>query len=135
MEEIRYIGCFFTPEDVEAAMLTQPRQRLYRTIAHPHVTFAYRPESVPAELFGLSVTVKAVGCGNDGENEALLVEFAELPPALKPLADEIPVPHITLSVSEDGQPVNSRYLDFRPIAPFFLTGVFGGMDEADGLHT
>ena len=135
MEEMHYIGCFFAPEDVEAAMLTQPRQRLSRTILHPHVTFVYRPDTVPEALFGLPVTVKAVGYGNDGENEGLLVEFSDLPEDLAPLAARIPVPHITLSVSETGKPVNSRYLSFRSIDPFFLTGVFGGMDEAGAVRT
>ena len=135
MKAIKYIGCFFEPAQLQEKLTGYERTPLFRTISAPHITFAYRPEAVDTALFGIPVTVEAVGYGNDGENEALQVVFRELPGELKNLADHIAVPHITLSVSEQGQSVNSRYLPFLPIAPFTLTGVFGAMDEAGNIYT
>ena len=128
MGKILYIGCFFDPEKLEKALAGCQRTPLSQKIEVPHVTFAFRPETVPAELFGTAVTVRAVGYGNDGANEALAVEFLAVPEGLEALASRIPVPHITLSVSKTGKPVNSRYLTFTPMEPITLTGRFGGME-------
>lgn len=134
-ETIKYTGCFLGPELLQKCLKGYSRQTLSRKIANPHVTFAYHPETVPSELFGQTVTVRAIGYGCDGENEALLVEFDDLPEPLRLYAEAIAVPHITLSISESGKAVNSRMLNFNPITPFVLDGVFGGMDEAGTVHT
>ena len=135
MEKVEYIGCFFDPQEMKKHVNGIERTALYRTISSPHVTFVYNPSSIPKEMLGQEVTVQAEGYGNDGENEALQVSFLKLPAGLEALAAGIPVPHITLSVSRQGKPVNSRYLTFKPIAPFALTGIFGAMDEDGVLHT
>lgn len=132
---IKYTGCFFAPELLKRSLENCTRQKLAKEIANPHVTFVYRPEEVPAMLFGQRVTVRAIGYGCDGENEALQVEFADLPDCLKPYTGDIAIPHITLSIAGSAKAVNSRYLDFKPIVPFPLTGIFGGMDEAGTVHT
>lgn len=134
-ETIKYTGCFFEPEQLQEHLKSYTRQILSREILNPHVTFAYRPEKVPSALFGQTVTLRAIGYGCDGENEALLVEFVNLLDCLKPYAGDIEIPHITLSISESAKAVNSRYLDFKPIMSFSLIGVFGGMDEAGTVHT
>lgn len=135
MEKIKYIGCFFDLAEVHSQIAQLGKERLYKTIENPHITFKYRPDSVPEELFGLPVRVKVIGYGRDEENEALLVEFSELPEALIPLTEEISVPHITLSIAADGKSVNSRALTFFPIKSFYLEGVFGGMEESGKKHT
>lgn len=132
---IKYTGCFFAPESLKNSLENYTRQKLIKEIANPHVTFAYRPEEVPAMLFGQRVTIRAIGYGCDGENEALQVEFVNLPDGLKPYIGDTAIPHITLSLSETAKAVNSRCLDFKPIKPFLLVGVFGGMDEAGTVHT
>ena len=134
-ENIKYTGCFFELQLLQAHLERYDRNPLVCPISHPHVTFVYRPEEVPAMLFGQRVTVRAIGYGCDGENEALQVEFADLPDCLKPYTGDIAVPHITLSIAESAKAVNSRYLEFKPIVPFPLTGIFGGMDEAGTVHT
>lgn len=134
MADMKYIGCFCDYQELCDLLAEYDRQVLFRTIRHPHVTFAYRPTAWPEELFGTPVTVRAVGYGCDGENEALQIEFAELPEALREWATAIAVPHITLSVAKTGRSVNSGSLDFTPIAPFEIKCVFGGMDEAGKLH-
>lgn len=135
VDTMRYTGCFFDPKLLKKHLKNYDRYPLSRTITDPHVTFAYRPKKVPSELFGQTVTVRAIGYGSDGENEALLVEFENLPDPLQSYTEAIPVPHITLSISESGKAVNSCMLKFKPITPFVLAGVFGGMDMAGTVHT
>lgn len=120
-----YIGCFFSPDILRAKVQPLWPQRLARPIVHPHVTFVYRPAQVDPSLFGTPVRVRAVSYGNDGVNEGLGVELFSDNPAIRAMIDAIPVPHITLSVSETGKPVNTCRLQFEPIPPFELTGVFG----------
>lgn len=135
MNTVEYIGCFFDPAQLEAALRDYPTDPLKRKVAAPHVTFAFRPEEIPTRLFGLPVTVKAVGYGCDGENEALQVEPVQMHPDLAALWKAIPAPHITLSVSLKGKAVNSSKLQFTPIPPFVITGVFGGMGQDKTLYT
>ena len=135
MYTVKYLGCFFDPEEIKKHLTKLERNVLDRVIPFPHVTVSYSPTSVPWDLFGKEVTVKVVGYGNDGENEALQVAFLSVPAELSALAAEVSVPHITLSVSKGGKSVNSRDLEFKPIAPYVLTGIFGAMDEDGEIHT
>ncbi len=132
METILYIGCFLDFQELHRLLKSYDRQVLYRTITHPHITFSYRPEEIPWELFGTKIKVRCIGYACDGENEALQVAFTDLSPDLQQLADQIAVPHITLSVAQNGRSVNSGKLHFHPIDPFAIEGIFGGMD-ADGF--
>lgn len=125
-QEFRYIGCFPDPVEFAEKISRLGGQRLARVIANPHVTFRYQPETVDRDLFGEKITVTVVGYGRDRENEGLKVKLDIGDPRLAKLAEGIAVPHITLSVSEDGESVNTRYLDFSPVEPFTLTAVFGG---------
>ena len=135
MSTINYIGCFLDKSVVGEYAEQQNSERLHRVIEHPHVTFEYKPKVIPYELFGLIVTVRVIGYGCDGENEAFKVEFENLSKELVPLAQLIEIPHITISVSENGEAVNSRNLNFIPIQPVYLQGVFGGKDCDGFVHT
>lgn len=126
MHNFEYIGCFFEPAE------------FYRTVSHlrinplpnekkaPHVTFAYEPETVPQELFGQPITVTVTGYGNNGENEGLRVTLTGNNSRINEMIAAIPVPHITLAVSDTGQAVNTRYLEFSHVEPIRLTGQFNG---------
>lgn len=133
MDNVKYFGCFFNADDLKKQ--NYEAKPLFRIIEVPHITLKYRPNEVPQDLIGLSVTVRVVGYGNNGENEALGVEFLEIPNGLSVIANEIAVPHITLSVAEGGQSVNSKYLSFEPIEPFEITGIIGVMDEDKKVYT
>lgn len=121
-----YIGCFFDFDELQAAVAPIAPRRLERPISAPHVTFVYHPERVDTRLFGREVTVRVTGYGNDGRNEGLQVEVLTQDPILREMALHIPTPHITLSVSRRGRPVDTAGLAFSPVEPFSLTGRFGG---------
>lgn len=135
MRKIEYIGCFFPREAVLEKAALHHKDRLYRSIANPHVTFVYQPDTIPYEAFGTPITVTVVSYGRDEENEAFGVVLGDLPEVLQLLADNIRVPHITISVSQSGKPVNSKYICYEPIEPFTLQGVFGGLDTNGNVCT
>jgi hypothetical protein len=121
-----YIGCFVDRETLLQAVDPIRETPLSCTIEAPHVTFAFRPKWVDRSLFGSSIELALVGYGNDGENEGVLVELLQASPEVRTLFDQIPVPHITLAVSETGKPVDTKDLLFHPISPVVITGTFGG---------
>ena len=127
-----YVGCFFEWSDLEKALENIEHDHLWRKITFPHITFAYMPEFVDEELFGEKILVRIIGYGNDGENEGVKVEVVSGIPKLKEAFEQIEAPHITLSVSETGKPVNTRYLNYVPAEPVELTGIYGGYDEDSG---
>ncbi len=131
-ENYRYIGCFFDLLELLQALRQLPGKRLARVIAYPHVTFSYQPQQVDERLFGTPVQVTVTGYGCDGENEALQVRLCCREPALQQLIDAVGQPHITVSVSEGGQPVNSNRLQYTAVAPFALHGCFGGYVAGEG---
>lgn len=125
--DVAYTGVFFEKESFYTLVSEKlSGSRLHQDVLYPHVTFQYMPLIIPEDLFEEKAEFKVVGYGNDGLNEGLLVEWQAGAPQLKQLYDEIKIPHITLSYAEDGSAVNTRYLDFKPIIPFDISGVFGG---------
>ncbi len=131
MHNYEYIGCFLNREELFQKVSSIRNGSLPNEKPLPHITFVYKPETVPEDLFGESITVTVTGYGNDGNNEGLQVSLASNNPAINKMISNIPVPHITLAVSDDGQAVNTRYISFSPISPFTITGYFGGYIDED----
>ena len=119
-----YWGVFFDDEDL-------PNSSLDRDITNKHITFGFR-RPCPAELVGMPILVDIVGYGNDGENEALLVEFDG--EWLDYYAGSQKAMHVTLSVSETGKPKNSENLDFEPTDLETIWGTFGYFGEDNTVH-
>ena len=124
-----YIGCFFSRDALWEILAPCRHAALENPIQAPHITFAYEPEEVDTALFGKEIWVTVIGYGNNGRNEAVKVTLHSEDPTLEKMIRQIPVPHITLSVSEGAEPVDSRYLDFTPIAPIQIKGTFGGFTQ------
>lgn len=71
--------------------------------------------------------MEVIGYGADDDNEGLLVRLKSANPKLQKKFEEIEKPHITLSISQKGKAVNTRFLDFKPIEkPFSFTMIYGG---------
>lgn len=121
-----YIGCFVKYEDFQSAIRHVRKNPLENDIRYPHVTFAYRPTEVDRSLFGEKTHITIVGYGNDGVNEGLKVRLEADNPAIQSMIDQIEVPHITIAVSRDGEPVNTRNLSFEDIKPIEMEGTYGG---------
>ena len=131
-DQITYAGFFVDPEEVYAKFLPSLSHR----IRYPHITTAYHPGT--KELFldslGSEAKIKVIAYGDDGKNQGLLVEAVADDPAIqKTLVERVapdntgekkPVPiHITLSISDDAEAVNTRNLHFEPLeVPVELKG-------------
>ena len=124
--QYKYIGIFFENLFSDPRVKQLGGGKLYRRIEDHHVTFAYRPKEADESLFGEKVRVRVIGYGCDGENEGLKVVVLSEHSKLQHMADEIAVPHITLSVGEGGESVNTYRIPFEPVEPFELEGIFGG---------
>lgn len=133
--QIKYIGCFFSRQELYEKLLQKGVPQLETAILHPHVTFQYHPQTVNFDLFGKEVTVKVTGYGNDGKNEGVSVELFSEDPVLSSMIAAIQTPHITLSVAKGCEPFDTRLLRFTPIEPFFLKGIFGGLTFDSRLLT
>lgn len=137
-----YVGCFVKFEDFQSSIRDIRRNPLKNDIQDPHVTFAYRPENVNQALFGEKIHIWLVGYGNNGKNEGLKVKLESDNAAVQAMIDQVKVPHITISVSYDGKPVDTKELEFADIDPIEMEGKFGGyakwgsviVDPAEGQH-
>ena len=105
----------------EAFFIEQPlNSKLARNIEFKHITITYKPEQEHSYLYGIVGKFKVIGYGNDGQNEGLLVKLVSLSEdslELTGLYNAVAVPHITLSVSVDGKPVNTGKLTFDKEIP------------------
>ena len=115
-----YVGCFIRLHDFQNAIKEIRTTPLENDIQDPHITFAYKPKEVDQSLFGTPIQIKIVGYGNDGENEGLKVHLSSSEPRLQNMIDELETPHITIAVSNEGKPVNTKRLIFEEIEPIKL---------------
>lgn len=115
-KEIIYWGIFVDQKQLASYGF---RGRLARRIEQPHVTFAFRPEpeTIPKELFGNSVRILVRGYGLDNKNEGLEVF---LPNVLQKYYHNKATPHITVSVAEDGKPVDTGKLWFEDFVDTYI---------------
>lgn len=119
-----YAGLFLDPED----LYSKKQATLEKVVEHPHVTTAFKPNSNQLHLaqIGSKARIYAVGYGNNGENEGLLVRVEAEDPEIQEACDALDTPHITLSTGEKGQAKNTAFLDFVPLEePIELTGKYG----------
>lgn len=130
-----YIGCFPDPREFQEKITSIHSQRLERVIDCPHVTFVFAPKDVDTTLFGQPIRVRITGYGKSEKNEGVSVTLHAQDPALQKMIDAIPVPHITISVSEEGVPFETRNLEFHEISPVELWGLFGGMTNGNRVVT
>ena len=109
--------------------------RLANTIENPHITFSFKPAQVDEKIFGLPMKFEVVGYACDGHNQGLQVRAVTLPKRVREEFDKITNPHITISVSENGKPVDTGKLKFMPIEnPFYITGKYGAY-TSEGVLT
>lgn len=108
---------------------------LEKDIVNKHITTEFRPKKTHKELYGKTATFNVIGYGNNDVNEGFKVEMVSCEnKALRELFNNIPVPHITLSTSATGKPVDTAKLDFQPVNRQTVTGKFGGFDSGKVVY-
>lgn len=125
----KYIGCFVDFKQFHTYIDGIRKHPLQKNIEYPHVTFAYKPETVDTDLFGTEIAITIIGYGNDGENEGVLVTLTTDHGRLNEMIKQIAVPHITIAISKGAEAVNTKNLYFEAIEPVAITGIMGGYLE------
>lgn len=101
--------------------------KLAKDVEYKHITTAFRPYYVHEELYGTEAKFMITGYGNDGVNEGYLVKLVSCESQeLIDLFNNISVPHITLSTSIEGKPVDTANIQFTPYDGGVVTAIFGG---------
>lgn len=100
---------------------------LSKDIEYKHITTEYRPSKTHEHLYGKEATFLIYGYGNDNINEGYCVKMISCEDdELRELYKSIAIPHITLSVSEEGKPVNTSKLVFEQTIDKVIKCKFGG---------
>lgn len=122
-----YTGVFFDAAELSEKFAKYVgEETLSNIIKNPHVTFTFRPNSVDTGLLGKPVCFNVTGYACDGKNQGLSVEVSLIHAGLSSEYQTIKHPHITISVSEDGKPVDTGKLCFTPLPePFEIVGKYG----------
>ena len=123
-----YTGVFFDAAELDKIVDEITKTRLFRLIENPHVTFAFKPSRVNPDLFGQKAEFVIVGYACDGKNQGLQVAMrVSESMALYQEFRLIGNPHITVSVSEDGKPVDTGNMTFKPLFnELIISGTYGG---------
>ena len=88
--------------------------KLAKDIEFKHITTEFRPTKTHEHLYGTMATFAITGYANDSINEGCSVTLKSCDnDELVDLFNNISVPHITLSVSNEGKPVNTKNLNFK----------------------
>ena len=121
-----YTGCFLN----EAASLELKKHRRGRSLSKEntdfHMTIQFSPQNVDERYFGEQIKLNIIGYGSSKDNEGFLVEAFSKSENVQRLIDLVEVPHVTMSVSENGRHHNTQFLSFQDIEPFEVIGIYGG---------
>ena len=136
--KVVYTGIFLPREEVEKIPYLRETRfggaALRNEIQNMHITLAFRPKKVDLSMVEYPVLFEVKGYANDGNNEGILVgNFSGAQNVVKVL-NRLKKPHITLSVSSTGKPVDTAKLNFHQVwapQPIVLRGRFG-MYFSDG---
>lgn len=129
--KVIYEGIFASPSAIESALeMCGESQQLAKTIANPHVTLAYMPDSTHETIMGEEVSIRLVGYGCDQQNAGFLAEVKSHNSDIRELCDARENLHITTSIADGAQARDTVNLDFEPITPIMIRGVCGAFDTS-----
>ena len=126
-KEMKAIYCgVFIDKDSARTLSEAQKVKLSKPIQNMHCTFVFRPSRADEIAFnnaiGTYTKLKVIAYGNSGENSGFMVE---IPDNLKHLYKGCANPHITVSIADNGRAVNTGYIDFNAIEPFYVCGTLG----------
>lgn len=93
-------------------------------VANPHITVAFKPETLHTDLYGLHARFRVTGYKNNGLNEGVSVEFLgavdgtrEQNTLLRKLLNEKGNAHLTISHAKGATPLDTGNLSFDEDIP------------------
>lgn len=135
---LKYEAIFLDEESVKLIHRLE-ENKLDRVNDEIHLTLKYKPNDneIFNDIVGQEFEMYLIGYGNDGNNSGFEIELSE---NLKPYYinyDEINTnilkkPHITASLSEEAEAVNTKNLNFKKLPQkYTVKGRFGFWIEDD----
>lgn len=135
---LKYEAIFLDEESVKLIHRLE-ENKLDRVNDEIHLTLKYKPKDneIFNDIVGQEFEMYLIGYGNDGNNSGFEIELSE---KLKPYYinyDEtntniLKKPHITASLSEEAEAVNTKKLDFKKLPQkYTVKGRFGFWIEDD----
>lgn len=124
-----YTGCFLPLEKIDEVSHYYGLTHLDQIVQNPHMTVEFRPRTVDESLFGEEVRITLVGYGNDTKNEGFKVVAHTKNAKLQQIIEKVLVPHITISTSRSGKPIDTGLLDFSQIKPVTLLARYGAYNR------
>ena len=95
----------------------------------------WRKHSTGLNILQKSIKIKIIAYGNNGDNEGFKVELFTSNKHLQKMVNNIPVPHITISISDTAKAVNTRCLNFVPLNNSIdIEGEFGGFIDGKVIN-
>jgi len=107
--KVIYEGIFIAKEEI-LAIAEKHGERLAKVIEHPHVTTRFKPIYTMNSLYGTPCDIIITAHGCNGKNEGFKVHVVSDDEAINRMVGQVEHPHITISVSEDGKPVDTAKL-------------------------
>lgn len=135
---LKYEAIFLDKESVDLIHKLESK-KLDRVNDEIHLTLKYKPnkDEIFNEIIGKEFEMYLIAYGNDGNNSGFEIRLSE---ELKPYYinyDEqnpsiLKKPHITASISNDGEAVNTKNLEFIKLSQEYkIKGKFGYWIEED----
>ncbi|KQX68465.1 hypothetical protein [Paenibacillus sp. Root444D2] len=119
---IKYVGLFITDE-FKSILHTKSPILHENIINNPHVTIDYKPKQISYyKLIGETHEIEITGVGNNADNQGFKVN---LPPEIIKIYNGSRLPHITVSLNNNAEAVNTWKLNFKEIDSFKVLGRLG----------
>lgn len=126
--EILYEGFFFELDEDELMYSPWTNSKLEHRIDTPHITVYYKPSELHDYYYGKRGLFELYKYGCDDKNEGYKVRYIKSDCIDVPwLFNLVDIPHVTISVSDDGKPKDTKNLDFKPCETYRYEAVFGAM--------
>lgn len=110
---------FFIQDNLES--------KLSNDVEYKHITTEFRPSKTHEHLYGKMATFNVYAYGNDDINEGYAVKMISCDDnELWEIYNGVDIPHLTLSTSAEGKPINTVKIEFEFIDNFTITTKFGG---------
>lgn len=123
-----YEGFFFELDEDELMYSPWSKPKLENRIDTPHITVYYKPSELHEHYYGKRGLFELYEYGCDDKNEGYKVRYIKSDSIDVPwLFNLVDIPHVTISVSDDGKPKDTKNLDFKPCEIYRYEAVFGAM--------
>lgn len=120
--KVIYAGIFFDEKE-SSKLISKSSKILDKKINNPHVTLQFGGgECLPKEIIGQKVILRVVGEGSTEDNQGFEII---IPDKLNDFYKGASTPHITISVSQKGKPINTKDVIFNKIESFEIVGKIG----------